>query len=127
MENSLLIPDWSNNTILIAEDMDNNFAVLDALLKKTQIKLIRACNGAEAINIVSAIEKIDLILMDVSMPEIDGIEATRIIRKLFPEKVVIAQTAHELSPRISSGNFNEVLQKPIQQRLLIDTLRKYLS
>lgn len=125
MENSLSTPDWSNNTILIAEDLDNNFAVLDALLKKTRVKLIRANNGAEAIDIVAK-EKIDLILMDITMPEIDGIEATKIIKQQFPEKIVIAQTAHELTSWISSGNFNDILLRPIRQNLLITTLKKYL-
>lgn len=121
------LPDWSDKTILIAEDVDNNYAVLAALLKKTQVNLIRAKNGKEALKMVWKDIGIDLILMDLSMPIVNGIEATRIIKKQFPEKIVIAHTAHELSEEITRENFNDILLKPIRRNQLIDTLSKYLS
>lgn len=127
MKEDLQTPDWCHKTVLIAEDLDDNFAVLAALLKKTRVNLFRAANGAEAIDIASKTENIDLILMDISMPDMDGIEATKIIRQQFPQKIVIAQTAHEPSEYIPLVGFDEVLVKPIRKKLLIDTLSKYLS
>lgn len=121
------LPDWSDKTILIAEDVDDNYAVLAALLKKTQIKLIRAKNGKEALKMVWKNTEIDLILMDLSMPIVNGIEATRIIKEQFPEKIVIAYTAHGLSKEIIRENFNDILSKPIRRNQLIDILSKHLS
>ena len=90
-------PDWSDKTFLIAEDIDSNYTILAALLKKTHVRILRARNGKEAIQIASGTASIDLILMDISMPDSDGIEALRFIRQQLPGKIVIAQTAHDLS------------------------------
>lgn len=121
------IPDWSGKTILIAEDLDNNYTVLAALLKKTQVQLLRAHNGAEAILMVAQQKHIDLILMDISMPGLDGIEALRKIRQQSPDKTVIAQTAHDFSLQLSGENFDGYIQKPIRRRKLLELLSKYLS
>lgn len=127
MEEAVQFPNWSANTILIAEDMDDNFTVLMALLKKTHIKILRAKNGCEAINLTRENPAINLILMDISMPVIDGFEATRIIKQEFPKKAIIAQTAHELSIQITNKEFNDILLKPIRRSQLLETLNKYLS
>ena len=127
MEPIFQYPDWSGKTVLIAEDHDNTYAVLSALLKKTHIRIIRAHNGSEAIRIASEEPDIDLILMDISMPDLDGIEALREIRKQLPDKIVIAQTAHELSAQITNEKFDDFLLKPIRQKVLIETLNKFLS
>lgn len=130
MEETQLIPDWSDKTILIAEDMDDNFTVLAALLKKTSINIIRAVNGIEAVRLTSENQSIDVILMDISMPQMDGIEATRLIRKQFPEKPIIAQTAHEMSSqqeKMKQEGCYDYLLKPIRRNILIETISKYLS
>lgn len=127
MEERQIYPDWSEKKILVAEDLDDNFAVLAALLKKTHINLIRARDGAEAIKLALHTPGIDLILMDISLPSVDGIEATKIIKQQFPETIVIAQTAHDLSMQTQLMDFDEILLKPIRRKLLINTLQKYLS
>jgi len=71
--------DWSNKTVLVAEDADDNYFLLTAILKKTKLKLIRANNGQEAVDICNENKEIDAILMDLSMPVMDGLEATKII------------------------------------------------
>ena len=127
MEERQIFPDWADKTILVAEDLDDNFAVLAALLKKTHVNLIRARDGAEAIELALNTPDIDLILMDISLPAVDGIQATKAIREQFPEKIVIAQTAHDPSMQTQLMDFNEILLKPIRRKLLINTLQKCLS
>lgn len=127
MEPILQYPNWSDKTVLIAEDHDNNFTVLAALLKRTHIHVLRAHNGSEAIRIAAENKDIDLILMDISMPDLDGIEALRQIRELLPNKIVIAQTAHDLSSEITNEKFDDYLLKPIRQKVLFETLSKFLS
>ncbi len=119
-------PDWHDKTILVAEDIDSNYAVVSALLKHTNVKIIRAHNGAEAIDLITQRHDIDLVLMDISMPDTDGIEALRRIRQQMPDQIVIAQTAHEWSHEIAAEEFDDFLQKPIRRKLLIETLSKYL-
>ena len=121
-------PDWSDKTFLIAEDIDSNYTILAALLKKTHVRILRARNGKEAIQIASGTASIDLILMDISMPDSDGIEALRFIRQQLPGKIVIAQTAHDLSSlEIINEKFDGFLLKPIRLKELLETLSKYLS
>ena len=106
-------PDWSDKTFLI---------------KKTHVRILRARNGKEAIQIASGTASIDLILMDISMPDSDGIEALRFIRQQLPGKIVIAQTAHDLSSlEIINEKFDGFLLKPIRRKELLETLSKYLS
>lgn len=127
MNTPVQFPDWSDKKILIAEDLDGNFAVLSALLKLTKVQLLRAINGQEAIALMSQYKDVNVILMDISMPEMDGIEALRRIRQQMPHKIVIAQTAHAFSKVIADEEFDDYLQKPIRRNTLIELLSKYLS
>ena len=87
-------PDWSKHTILVVEDYDDNFAVIDALLRRTNIRIIRAVNAPESMDVLAAHPEIHVILMDITLPGISGIDALHLIREQYPNKVVIAQTAH---------------------------------
>lgn len=127
MNTPVQFPDWSDKKILIAEDLDGNYAVLSALLKLTKVQLLRAFNGQEAIALMSQYKDVNVILMDISMPEMDGIEALRQIRQQMPHKIVIAQTAHAFSKVIADEEFDDYLQKPIRRNTLIELLSKYLS
>lgn len=127
MNTPVQFPDWSDKKILIAEDLDGNYAVLSALLKLTKVQLLRAINGQEAIALMSQYKDVNVILMDISMPEMDGIEALRRIRQQMPHKIVIAQTAHAFSKVIADEEFDDYLQKPIRRNTLIELLSKYLS
>lgn len=127
MNTPVQFPDWSDKKILIAEDLDGNFAVLSALLKLTKVQLLRAFNGQEAIALMSQYKDVNVILMDISMPEMDGIEALHQIRQQMPHKTVIAQTAHAFSKEIADEEFDDYLQKPIRRNTLIELLSKYLS
>lgn len=119
---------WNNKTILIAEDEDSNYRYLEMALKKTQVNLIWARDGIEAINLCKEYEP-DLILMDIKMPNMDGLEATREIKKNYPEIPIIAQTAFamENDERMSlEAGCNSYLSKPIKANKLIDTLSTFL-
>lgn len=85
--------DWRNKQILIVEDEQNNILYLSEIVKYTGAKVLSARNGVEAVEIVDK-ENISLVVMDIMLPEMDGYEATRRIKKLKPQLPVIAQTAY---------------------------------
>lgn len=123
-----------SKTILIAEDVDMNMMLVKYLISKIlpDVEIVEAHNGLEALNLVKQ-RKFDLVLMDVQMPEMDGMEATRQIRDLYIANVkdlpIIALTAgalkEEREKALSSG-MNDFLTKPIDSAELKSTLLKYL-
>lgn len=116
--------------ILIVEDNFLNYQVLKILLDKLEAKILWAKNGIEAIKIFSEHNDILLILMDINMPEMDGIEATREIRKLDSNIPIIFQTAfasEENESECVAAGGNDFLTKPIKSKLLLATLKKYAT
>lgn len=115
-------------TILVAEDVDSNFFLLKAIIGKSY-NLLWAKNGEQAVEIFRE-NKPDLILMDVKMPEMDGLEATRIIRSYSPETPIIALTAYafesDKEQAFEAGCIG-FLTKPVQAAELRATLGKYLQ
>ncbi len=119
---------WSNKTILIAEDEESNFRYLEMVLKKTKANIVWAKDGIEAINLCKEHEP-DLILMDIKMPNMDGLEATREIKKTHPEIPIVAQTAYamENDERMSlEAGCNSYLSKPIKANKLLEVLSTFL-
>ncbi|HVN59321.1 MAG TPA: PAS domain S-box protein [Bacteroidales bacterium] len=114
--------------ILIAEDNINNFNLIKLLFKKTSIETLHAKNGEEAVNICKSEKNIDLVLMDLKMPEMDGYEATEIITKLYPQIPVIAQTAF-ITDREKALNCGckDILNKPFSKAELFGMVAKYLK
>jgi CheY-like chemotaxis protein len=121
-------PNWSTKTILIAEDEESNFRYLELVLAKTNATVLWAEDGVQAIEI-SKQQQPDLILMDIKMPNMDGLEATREIKKLYPEIPIIAQTAYAMENdeymSLEAG-CNSYLAKPIKAIKLLDTLSNFL-
>jgi len=78
------IPDLKNATLLIAEDIESNYSLIEAMLRKTGAHLLWAKSGEEAIRLVSENPEVSLILMDIRMPGINGYEATKSIKKIKP-------------------------------------------
>lgn len=76
--------------ILIAEDVESNFLYLQAVLNKIDAEVLWAQNGTESIEICSQMKNIDIVLMDVQMPILDGYEATKILKQKFPKMPIIA-------------------------------------
>ncbi|HAF30454.1 MAG TPA: response regulator [Bacteroidales bacterium] len=119
---------WRDKKILIAEDEDSNYRYLEMVLNKTKAKILWAKDGIEAIELCKEHEP-DLILMDIKMPNMDGLEATREIKKTHPEIPVIAQTAFamENDERMSlEAGCNSYLSKPIKANKLMEVLSTFL-
>lgn len=122
---------WNNKVVLITEDEEVNFFYLKTLLKKTAARIIRAKNGKEAVDIITEHEgQIDLILMDLNMPVMDGYEAMRIIKSRHPEIPIIAQTAYTLNNdrhKCLQAGFNDYISKPINRIALFRMVNENLS
>lgn len=120
---------WKDKTILIAEDVQANFLYLQKVLKNTQTNIIWAKTGKEALDIVISNSNIDLILMDIKMPVMNGYEAAQKIKAYDPTLTIVAQTAYsrpEERAKFQNENFDEYLSKPINRLNLIKILEKYL-
>jgi PAS domain S-box-containing protein len=121
----------TDSLILVAEDDETNFYFLNALLtRETGAKIIHALNGRQAIDIFTANPHIELILMDMKMPEIDGFEATRQIRLLNTSVPIIAITAYAMSgdeERIISAGCDGYLSKPINKKSLLAKIAEYIQ
>lgn len=114
--------------ILIVEDIDLNIDLLTQLLEDEFILLV-AKDGASGVSIVQE-EKPDLVLMDISLPIMDGYEATRILRKNGYTLPVIGLSAHAMqgdSDRALLAGFTDYLTKPIDETLLLQKIYYYLD
>lgn len=120
--------DWSGKTILIAEDSETSRQYFMAALRRTNIQIQWARTGIEAVEMVRE-HKPDLVFMDLDLPVMNGILASKLIREEFPELPIIAQTAH-IQSGDSRASFeagcNDFITKPISLDMLFQTLGKYL-
>jgi CheY-like chemotaxis protein len=127
--NNKTYPDFTGKHILIAEDDVTNYKLLESFLSKTNAIIYWAKNGIEAVDI-SIKQQLDLVLMDIRMPEMDGISASKLIRKYYPTLPIIAQTAYTLQEdieKIMKASINEYMSKPINGTELMNILKKYLN
>jgi len=121
---------WNHKTLLIAEDEELNYLFLKESLKSTHIKIIWAKTGREAIDRVMDHPELDLVLMDIRMPDIDGYQATRTIKSMKPSLPLIIQTAFAIpgaSHNTIRGFFDDLVTKPINRIYLLQKMAKYLS
>ncbi|OFX83307.1 MAG: hypothetical protein A2W99_12150 [Bacteroidetes bacterium GWF2_33_16] len=121
---------WEGKTILIAEDDEANFMLLERALSKTKVNLIRAENGKEAVKIFKSTPGIDLILMDIRMPIMDGIEATQEIKEIDSKIPIVVQTAFTMSSekeKSFKAGCDDYISKPINLKELISTVSKYID
>lgn len=122
------VPAKSEKTILVAEDTDSNYILTKAILGRIY-HLERAKDGMEAVTMFEELQP-DLILMDMKMPNLGGLDATKIIRELSPDTPIIALTAyayeHDKQAAINAG-CNDFLTKPYTQEVLKEMIKKYLK
>jgi len=121
--------DWSDKTILVAEDVAANYLLIEAVLGLTKARVIWAQNGREAVSLCLENDSIDLVLMDIRMPEMNGIDATREIKKFRANIPIIAQTAFSYNDEedmMKEAGCVKVITKPIRPQFLIDSLQEFL-
>jgi len=128
-DNEILEYNWQAYTILIAEDENQNFALLEESLKSTGCKILRAHDGAEAVEMALE-QKVDLILMDVQLPVLDGYEATSKIKNKKPKLPIIAQTAHAMANEKHNSlmaGCDDYMAKPLVLDKLLPKMAQFLS
>lgn len=122
--------DFSNITILVAEDDKYNQIYLEEILSETNARVIIAMNGTEAIDYINENPDIKIALLDIKMPGMDGLDAAREIKRTHKSIVLIAQTAysqdHEEKLAIQSG-FDEFISKPIDRLKLLKLIESYIN
>ncbi|MDP3462348.1 MAG: PAS domain S-box protein, partial [Bacteroidales bacterium] len=117
------------NTILIAEDDESNFVVLDLLLRQmTTARILRAVNGKTAVEQCFSNPDIGLVLMDLKMPVMDGLEATRLIKAQLPDLKIVAITAYAMSGdehKALSAGCDDYIAKPVALKTLKAKIQTY--
>jgi CheY-like chemotaxis protein len=124
-----LSQDWSGKIILVAEDVAANYLLIEAVLGMTRATVIWAQNGREAVEACIENERIDLVLMDIRMPEMNGIDATRAIKRFRRNLPIIAQTAFSYNnedEKILEAGCSKVITKPMSPQVLISSIMEYI-
>ncbi|MCT4604337.1 MAG: response regulator [Marinifilum sp.] len=118
---------WSDKTILIAEDVESNYLFLEEVLAITEVNILWATNGQNAIDMFTK-NDIDLILMDIQMPLLNGFDATRAIKKINPKVPIISQTAYAMAEdrgKSIAAGCDDYISKPISSQKLLNLIDKY--
>jgi signal transduction histidine kinase/ActR/RegA family two-component response regulator len=121
---------WNNKTVLVVEDEDINFIYIQELLSSTHINVIRATNGNEALEIYNMHPEINIILMDIKVPRIDGYALTNQLKKMRPEIAIIAQTAYAMSndrKRAIDAGFDDYVTKPVSKNILLKSMEVFIG
>jgi len=122
-------PELAGISILVAEDEPDNLNYIRMLLERFKISLVFAGTGEEAIDRCKSHPELSLVLMDVKMPVMDGLEATRMIRKFRPDLPIIATTAFAMESdkeRCITAGCNDYISKPIRKDILLATIKKFV-
>jgi len=117
---------WQDKIIVIAEDEQINYLFLKAVLKPTKAKVIWTKTGRETIDVCNT-EKIDMVLMDIKMPDLNGLEATEEIKKNFPDLPIIAQTAYAMEEDEEASlkaGCDDYISKPIRPEHLLTIMSR---
>ncbi len=115
--------------ILIVEDEITNRMFLKLLLEKNGYKIVEATNGKMAVDLVQSGAQFALILMDIKMPIMNGLDATKIIKEISPNSIIIATTAYAMSGdehKAIDAGCNDYITKPISKDILLEKISKYL-
>ncbi len=127
---NIKIPDWTGKKILIVEDVETNMLFFKAALSRTGATLLWAMDGFESIAMCQEDPDINLILMDLRMPNLDGFQATEAIKSFRPDLPVIAQTTYTEdidTERLYEAGCDDYLPKPIRFEDLLNSIGKLLN
>jgi len=116
--------------ILVAEDDDSNFLLIKTLLNQAKIDIVRVKTGFEAVEVCKNTPKFDIILMDIKMPEMNGLEATKKIRAFNERIPIIIESAYFDEANKEAANnagCNLFITKPIKKSILINSMNKFFS
>ena len=114
--------------VLVAEDNDSNFVLMSYILKKCY-QFERAKNGLEAVELVDK-NQYDIVLMDIKMPVMDGLEATKVIKGKHPDLPVVALTANAFdSDRqlAMDAGCDDFLSKPVSSEACLETIKRFVG
>lgn len=123
------LPNWKGKNILIVEDNDSSALLLNEFLSVTKASTSIVTSGEEAINVCRTNSHIDLVLLDLQLPGLDGYQAAGIIKKYQPTLPIIAQTANAMSDdreKALLAGCDDYIAKPIQLSTLFEVMAKYL-
>ncbi|HEY4787983.1 MAG TPA: ATP-binding protein, partial [Bacteroidales bacterium] len=121
---------WEGKTLLLVEDEDVNYIYINELLQSTGINLLRVVTAEEAIQICQSQAHIDIILMDMRLPGINGFDATRLIKRIRREVPIVAQTAYAMENEKKlclEAGCDHYMTKPFNQEVLFDVLNNFLE
>jgi two-component system, cell cycle response regulator DivK len=116
--------------VLVAEDDETNFFLIKEYLEFSKANLLWAKNGKQATEMVGDNSDIDIVFMDIQMPEMNGYEALKRIKEKLPNLPIVALTAYAVSGDREKGlkaGFNEYLSKPISRKILMELIVKFIQ
>ncbi len=122
--------DFSDKVVLVVEDNAISYKLIAAVLKQVSANVVHASNGQLAIDICSTDEHFDLIFMDLQMPEVDGLEATRKIKEMRPWLPIVATTANtydENAEACREAGCDAFLTKPLQFRKMFELMQAFFD
>ncbi len=122
--------DWKDKTILVVEDNTIVYQFIELALKKTKAYLLWTKRGKDAISTFESNKEIDLVLMDIQLPDISGYEVTKQLKKINKDIPVIAQTAYALEgdkEKSLEAGCDDYITKPIKPKKLLSLIDKYLK
>jgi len=129
LEQNTLVEKWEQIKILIVEDNEDNLVFLQTLLEKNGATVLTAKTGEKAVDIIQNDKTIQIVLMDIRLPQMDGFETTRKIKAINPNVPVIAQTAYALYNDYEiclKNGCDDYIAKPLKKDILFKKINHYI-
>jgi len=121
---------WKDKKLLIVDDVDESTFLLTEVLRPTGIQVVAASNGAQAVKLFKDTPDIDIILMDIQLPGMNGLQTATEIKKLNPKVPIIVQTAFGqdgYEQKSKEAGCEDIIFKPINFESLMTKLRRFLN